>query len=594
MALIGLVFYQISPLSSGATPLSYARVLIGVCLGGWLTNAPAMVTFAGGKEPHVEIGGITFFLFFFFALNVLLALAPLSPIIPTGFPGGPIWSVDSLLLRHHYALAIQRNIIFASLHSLIAPLAGQSLVINSIVSMIICAVGVSFFAAAIQILVGPVAAVAALILMATDRWVLMAAFSANLPVTSIAASGFFFFALAAILAKTPQREPLNAIRLGTLTFLGSLFVLYSYASARIPFALSIPFLALVYFLLYEGPWRRKLKTTAGCVLVPAALPFVLILLYPYKGDFAHLRQDIFASWPEESMRANPGPGGITDFNLIPHSDIPIWHQVARPANGQNFSVIWLRTLPETLTELRRQLYRILTNSASFFPLQPLLYFLILAALFRAPFMPSKTRYGLFLSMVWGAVWISTYVLIPDPLAYRRGIAASAILPVIASFLFHGLTEKRGLVALVLLMVGVVARLPDELNFAERREIRDSMTTVCDNAQAIRALLKSTPVREIASRPVYIVPIPGEEWREAACRSAAVASDEWHHLMPDSHLLNARQGALLSSIQKVPSGALVLVFCSFDSTQNAEISALCSPSQLSLSTYSVVPVTRHDD
>jgi hypothetical protein len=300
-------------------------------------------------------------------------------------------------------------------------------------------------------------------------------------------------------------------------------------------------------------------------------------LGPYKGSFASLEHDYLVTWPKDSRIAHPGPQGLTSYKFERNFDTPLWQQIARPVDGTNKSVIWTKTPLETLRSFRDHLVDIANNVAELFFLQPLPYCLAILSLCSLLILPTRMRTLFGVSLVWSSIWLSTFLLVPDPSAFRRAVAFPGAFAVVAAFAVVPLIRSRmgRVLAVMLCVVVVVARTPYELAVANKTEARMRMFTLCATAPAHRALLTSSLIQEKKLSRAYILPNGITGGKEADCFESALASSEWRRLMPATSVFNATPEQGLAELERLPSGTLVMAYCNFDSKRASHVNALCT-------------------
>lgn len=509
-------------------------------------------------------------------LNFFLLVAPSSALVPSGFEGPGPWSRSSLLVRNSDSVAIGRNLVFASLRQGLAWLVGGSLLLNNIASMCVVSLGLGFLAGGLGIVAGPWVAVLALVSAMTERWILAAAFAGNLPSTLVAASGLLFFAL--MRAAWPRRrgEALFSREVFLLVLAACLVAMYSYAAVRIPFVLGLVLLSVVLLVPQDGGAGRRVAAIGLTVLVPVGLTVLFVLVAGYRGRAAELRRDLLVGWPRESIRPHPGPQGLPGFSPIRDTDTPIWLQVARATDGRNVSVVWRRTPGETVHALAANVSNALKARPEPFCISSCIYFLVMAAALRAPALAPRLRMALALAGLWSVLWISAYLLVPDPDAYRRGIPFSAAFALCGAFAFASKPgrPRSALLSLALGLLLVLPRFPQELAASNGRAVRSAMFPVCENARAVRTLLIHGLETELREKPHYLVIPPGRSAGEIACLRSAVGSREWQRLIPSTQILFPAPGQLMGEVSRLPSPAVAIVYCSWETMRDNDVAALC--------------------
>lgn len=543
-------------------------------------------------QPKVLSESLFFWsLFFLLATNVFLFLAPHSHIVPSGVQEPGYFSAAAFTLESKDSVGIKNNLVFLAAQHLVSFVVGNSILSSSLTSILICAVGIACFATGISALAGGVVATVAVAFMLTDGWVLTAAFAGNLTVTLVASSGALFLVLAWALTGRNRTSDLSRLAVGLLvaSFLG----LYSYAAVRMPWLIS---LAVIYCVVAARSIRRQgfPKTFARLVALttPILALMTLIVVIGYGGKIAPLKKDLLVSWPSTSVLEHPLESELGKYTLIHNPDVPLWRQVARPTNGQNVSYIWTRTPYETLTALQAHLSLILQDHPRFFFLQAAPFFLIIAAVVRLPLMTIAARRLTVALAVWCLIWISSFLLVPDAIAYRRGIAFSAVAACLASLGILGLlgTRKFSIVApVVLAVLFCVCRLPQQLIFSNDPETRSRMFTVCSSSFAVRALLSSPELPSIAQMPLKVSLAGLENERESSCVAHATRSREWRRLLPASEVQGSEQ---FESFLKTMSGQgkeIGLVYCSLSSNRLPSLARVCASQDPEVKTVQVVPV-----
>jgi hypothetical protein len=456
---------------------------------------------------------------------------------------------------------------------------------------LICAFGIACFATGISVFAGGLVATVAVACMLTDGWVLTAAFAGNLTVTLIACSGALFLVLAWALTCRGCTADLSRLAVGLLvaSFLG----LYSYAAVRMPWLIS---LAVIYCVVAARliPREGLPKTFARLVALttPILALMTLIVVVGYGGKIASLSKDLLVSWPSTSVLEHPLESELGKYTLIHNPDVPIWKQVARPTSGENVSYIWTRTPSEILTALRAHLSLILQDHPRFFFLQAAPFFLMVAAFVRLPLMTVAARRLAVALAVWCLIWISSFLLVPDAIAYRRGVAFSVVAACLTSLGFLGLlgTRKFSLVApVVLAVLYCVCRLPPQLIFSNDPETRSRMFTVCSSSFAVRALLSSPELSSIAQMPLKVSLAGLENEREASCVAHATRSREWRRLLPASEVQSADQFESFLKTMSAHGQETGLVYCSLSSSRLPSLARVCASQDPDVTTVQVVPV-----
>lgn len=432
----------------------------------------------------------------------------------------------------------------------------------------------------------------AILVMALEGWVLAAAYSANLVVTLILNAGLMFWILTLMVRdEDRQRNRWLSLQVGIALACANLLALYSYAAVRIPWVLSLAIIGCVSLFRGRGAplWRRILRA-AVVVVAPLVVAVTLILAVGYRGDIGALSKHVFVSWPKDSVRAHPGPEGLKDYELIHNPDTPIWKQVARPKNGDNISLIWTRTVGETLSALKDHASLIAQEHPSFFFWPSTVFLLMLAAFVRMPLWERSQRFALVATSIWAVVWVSSFFSVPDVVAYRRGIAFSAIAALAASLAFSARRSARGVAFSIPLAIGVafsLARAPQQVEFSNNPETRSRLFTVCGNAFAIRALLTSDRVPLLRGAPLQVIALSTEHPRELSCLSNAVQSHEWQRILPKSSVSIASDP---SSLAGVTPEAVALFYCTPDSTREPRARSLCDGTSSVDTVVDVIPVS----
>jgi hypothetical protein len=570
--IMAALFYLSTPLIKVTLPTAVIPLLIGLLIGAWALRYDTF-TLNYPPPPTPRLSLLSYILI---AFNILLLIAPSAFLAPTGFIAKIPWQPDNLLIRHDDSVAIANNLIFYSLRAAVTTLIGDSVMLNTIVSMILCAIGVGLFAFSAQKLAGRTLAILALLMIITERWVMVSAYAGNLPATLIACSGFLFFILTTILTENRDRNTGYPLRIALLVFAATIAALYSYAAVRMPFGISMIAIAAIQFLSERGGILRRVTRPILTIALPAALALGAILLVAYHGNVKHMRKELFVGWSPENIRPNPGPEGLKDFVLLHNPDLPVWKQIARPADGSNLSLSWTRTPSETLSALWKHLQAIAGNLPEFFPLQPLIFALAILAIIRAPLLPRPLQWGTTITLLWSCIWIASFLLVPDAVAYRRGVAFSAVLALLATFSLYGagIKNRASSAVLALGLVIIVAKFPYELHFANQGEARARMFTLCNSSLAVRSLLKSAPLQQPNQNQTYLIAPKIEGERELSCKVAAVNSPEWRSLRPNSFTITPERDSVGVELKKLSAGATLITFCSPDTRQVADINTIC--------------------
>ena len=587
LALRYLPIGRLITLSPSVSGLLGASMAIAI---GWAVNPNAKQL--ANNLKFEKSRPIPWLVFFLITLNSFLALAPLSDMVPTGIQENGSWSPSSFQLANKDSVGIKESLIFVAIRSVIEPLVGTSILINALVSMILCAFGVACLAKGIQALSGKATALLAMLFIVTEGWVLTAAYSANLTVTLIANAGLLFYVLTNALSNgEPSSRRRSWLIMGTI--LASCFLsLYSYAAVRIPWVLSMAVLGAVFILSSHGSLLQKCSTTLIRIVMPITVTLTLVWAVGYKGDFGTLKKDLLVSWPKDSVVSHPASGTINEFVLIHNPDTPIWKQVARPANGDNMSLIWTRTPTETLRALLVHIGHILQEHPRTFFLTPLVFLLATSAFFRLPLMERAQRQATVAVFLWAIIWLSSFLSVPDPVAYRRGIAFSAITPMLAALAFSPRSSARGLAIAIPIMLGgicAIMRLPDQLRFANEPETRSRMFTVCGNSFAVRTLLKSGSVAHSTSGITHVALAGTENPREVNCLVNATRSNEWRRIFPGSSIIREGRSISIDDAVEIPAASTILLYCSPDSMRQPKVSAICNGALPSARLVETIPV-----
>jgi hypothetical protein len=558
------------------------RLTLFSALGFLLGVGNSLALRRGDNAPATEAGGTIRFpatvavIFSLVCFNFFLLAAPLSALVPGCFQEAPPWSPSSLLVRHSASVSTGENLVFVGLRHVLAWLVGDSLLINNIVSMLLCSVGLGFLAGGFRLFAGPYVAALGLAMAMTDRWILATAFAGNLPSTLVTVCGLTFFALAWIAVLRRREQPLLCPQVFLLVMSTCLLAMYSYAAVRVPFVLSLVSILGASLLSYGGSRGRRIGAVGVTILAPIVLSVVIVLVGGYRGDIPQFKKDLFVQWPPELIRPHPGPAGLVGFSPIDSGDVAIWLQVARPVNGENFAVVWRRTPGEIFRALIAHISNVLRMPPELFCISPYIFFLAAAALLRVPALPSHMRLAVALVALWSAIWVAAYLLVPDASAYRRGIPFSAVFSLIGGYAFAARRRVRGAALLPVALGGLlaVARFPHELVVSNGSTVRTTMSTVCNNALAIRALLTHNLGAELRERMHYLVIPWREPGEEISCLRSAVASNEWKRRIPSTLMVKAAQGQLKEEISKLPLSAVAIVYCSAETTRDRDVATLC--------------------
>jgi hypothetical protein len=563
-------------------------VLVGVLVGAGL----GFMRFSGeSDEEREKPNRLSWFLLFLAAINVFLFLAPYSQTVPSGVqePGG--FSAGALTLESKDSVGIKNNLVFLIAQHIVTLVVDNSILSSSLTSILICAFGIACFATGIRVISGNVVAIIAAAFMLSDGWVLTAAYAGNLTVTLIASAGALFLVLAWALTSRHSKADFYRIALGLLfaSFLG----LYSYAAVRMPWILS---LGIIYCVIGSRLTLRfgLYKTVALIVALgtPVVALMVLILVGGYGGDTTALSKDLLVSWPSTSVLEHPTANDLSKYKLIHNPDVPIWKQVARPTNGDNFSYIWLRTPSEMLTALSAHISAILREHPKFFFLQTAQFFLIMMAFASLPFMRIATQRLTVVLALWCLIWISSFLLVPDAVAYRRGIAFSVVAAALASLGFLGQlrTRRSGFLAsLVLAALYCACRLPHQLIFSSESDTRSRMFTVCSSSFAVRSLLSNPQIDSIAQMPLKVSLAGLENEREANCIAHATRTREWRRLLPASELHSEERFDQFLNGLSLSGNEAGIVYCSVSSNRFPSLALVCAGKHPDVRTLQVVPV-----
>jgi hypothetical protein len=559
-------------------------VVFGIGLGSIRSGGQS---YEGREKPRA----ISWFIFFLVAINVFLFLAPYSQIVPSGVQEPGYFSAAALTLESKDSVGIKNNLVFLVAQHLVTLVVDNSILSSSLTSMLICAFGIACFAAGIGILAGNVVATLAMAFMLSDGWVLTVAYAGNLTVTLVASSGALFHVLA--WALTSRDRNADFLRLAVGLLVASFLGLYSYAAVRMPWLLS---LAVIYCVVGVGSVRRVglPKTTArmAALVAPVLALVSLILVVGYDGKIAVLSKDLLVTWPSTSVLEHPQASDLGKYTLIHNPDVPIWKQVARPTTGDNFSYIWTRTPFEIMMALRAHISLILQEHPRFFFIQTVPFFLIVMAFVSLPLMSAAAQRLTVALALWCLIWISSFLLVPDPVAYRRGVAFSVVAAALASLGFLGQlgTRRSGVVASVVLAALCCAcRLPNQLIFSNEPDTRSRMFTVCSSSFAVRSLLSSPEISSIAQKPLKVSLAGLENEREAGCVAHATRTREWRRLLPSSEVQNGEHfEQFIKNLSSSPE-EIGLVYCSVSSNRFPSLVRVCSSQDPDVRTVHIVPV-----
>jgi len=398
-----------------------------------------------------------------------------------------------------------------------------------------------------------------------------------LPASLVTTCGVLFYVLMRIGFDTGNRSRGWHLRTFVLLLLATLLSLYSYAAVRMPFMLRVCYMAMVYAVSGEGDWSKRMCGSLVWIVAPVVCGFSLMALGPYKGSFMGLKHDLLVSWSKDSVIAHPGPEGLRNYQVIRNFDTPLWKQIARPIDGSNRSVIWTKTPLETLAAFRDHVIEVAHNNHDFFFLQPLPLFLVVLGVCSLFVVSQRSRALFLVVLVWSLLWLSTFLLVPDPSAFRRAVAFPGSFVVVAALAAVPFVRSRGGALAVVLMcaVVVVSRLPYELAMANKSEARMRMFTLCATAPAHRALLTSPLISDKKWLRLYVLPDGITGGKEGMCFDTAIASPEWQRLAPPTTVLSVTPEQGLSEIEKLPAGALVVAYCNGDSKRANHVNALCT-------------------
>lgn len=547
--------------------------LIGVILAGvlclrWYERG------TGTDLPFLRFSTLSAFCVIY---NILLVVAPSSVVFPTGYAGSVSWAHDTLVLRHEDSVSIHNNLLFIIIRTVLDPIVGSSIVANSLVSTVMVSLGLALMVVGLQIAAGPVVALCAMLLMVSERWAIVTAFAGNLPASLVTTSGLLFYVLMRIGFGGGDRSRGWHFRTFGLLVVATLLSLYSYAAVRMPFMLSVCFMALVYAVRTEGPFRKKILGALLWIVAPVVCGFSLMAIGPYKGSFLGLKHDLLVSWPKDSVIAHPGSQGLGNYQAIRNFDTPLWQQIARPIDGSNRSVIWTKTPLETLAAFRDHVVEVANNNHDFFFLQPLPLFLVELGLCSLFLVSQRSRALFVVVFVWSLLWLSTFLLVPDPSAFRRAVAFPGAFVVVAALVAVPFVRSRSSAWLTVLLcvVVVVVRLPYELAMANKSEARMRMFTLCATAPAHRALLTSPLMSDKKWPQLYVLPDGINGGKEGMCFDTVIRSPEWQRIAPPTTVINVAPEQGLAELEKLPAGALVIAYCNGDSKRANHVNVLCT-------------------
>ena len=219
---------------------------------------------------------------------------------------------------------------------------------------------------------------------------------------------------------------------------------------------------------------------------------------------------------------------------------------------------------------------ILATPSESFCISPFIFFLVAAASFRVARATPGMGRALALVGLWSGIWIGAYLLVPDASAYRRGISFSAVFALAPAFAF-GLRRRKGGMSLLPVALGfllVSARFPHELAVSNYSVMRSAMSTVCNTAPAIRALLTYNAGGGALGRLHYLVIPQLGSAGEIACLRSAARSNEWRRCIPATRIISPAFGQLRDEISKLPSSATAIVYCSPETRRDPDIAMLC--------------------
>ncbi len=572
-SILGACLYVWLPLAKGFMPTFGVFLFIGAVLGIVMARLSQR-----GEAPNesLEFETLSIISIFCVILNFLLLLAPSCLLFPTGYAGDIDWGGDTLTLRNQDSVAVTRNVLYYLAYSAWSFIIGPSILTNSFVSMTFAALGMAFIVSAVQRAAGSVVDLVALLFMVTEGYVLVTSYAANLPPTLILTSGLSFFIMMRVAFDPVPRGRRWHVEIFGLLVVATLVALYSYASARMPFMGSVFLVAVVYFFRGKKGLLRRLISTFACCCAPVAVAVSLIVVAGYGGSLGAFNKDLFVSPPPDLTLAHPGVDGLKNFHLIPGTDAPIWRELGRSLDGSDKIFVWTRTPMEVIRAVWDHFLAVCMNSPQLFFAQPLPFLLVVLGLAMVPAMPRKNRFVFLACGIWSALWLMSYMLVPDPVAFRRAVAFPGLFAVLAAVGLTGWTSGRRAHALVLLvaLVGALSRLPFEMALANSTEVHGRMYTVCSMASAHRALLTDPRVRELRYARAYVLPNGTSGGRDAACLLSATTSSEWQRVVPNTTLLNVSHDLGVEELSKVPSGSLVMAYCNSDSLRAPQVALLC--------------------
>ena len=587
LLVMGVVAYLKLPLVQVFKP---SLVSVGALGGLAVAILSYRFVYSRGETDEYKFPRISFLGAFLLAYNALLLIAPSNVVFPTGFAGDVSWANDTLILRHEDSVAIHHNLIFLIIRSVLNLILGNSLLANSVVTTVMVSIGLAFVCVGIQLAVGAGAALVALSLMITERWVMVTSYAANLPASLPMTAGLLFYITMRIGCDPSQRTRGWHWRTFTLLVFATLLSMYTYAAVRMPFVFSVGCIALLYAVRSQGTYVKRVRGASLWVVAPVVCGVLIMVLGPYRGSFSGLQHDLFVTWPQDLVLSHPGPEGLKHYELVKNFDNPLWQQIARPTDGTNRSVIWRKTPLEFITDFHRHLSEVADNFPILFFLQPLPFLLVLMGACSLPLMSPNLRFVFSVSLVSSALWLSTFLLVPDPTAFRRAVAFPPLFAAVASLAFVPFLHSRlgRWMAVVIVSTVVVTRLPYELAFANRSEARMRMFTVCSTAPAHRALLTSELMAAKSQEQVSILPNGINGGREGMCLDTAVASREWLRLLPHSRLLSAELERQVTELEQLPGGSVLAVYCNPESRRAEQVNALCSKTDVKFRSLGEIP------
>lgn len=503
-------------------------------------------------------------LYAFTSFNILLIYASFSPLVPS-----PLQTPDKILLSffevgYADALRVEINPTFMLLRGLINSVLGITIYSSCLSSMILLSISMALFSMSTQMISGRIAGWGLLALMLTDRWIIAAGLCGNLVVTPILPCAALLYLLVRfyLCRQSGIEEPscwLTALCMVPL-FAHSM---YSYAPVRLPLALGIGMVCLVYFLRSQKGLAERIRVLSLSLMFPGVIVAAAVVIVPYDGSFERLSQELLSK-PENLLEARPE--SIPDsYEKILNPDSPIWYSFAFSAK-ENHSLVWKSSFSEMRQDLGTHFSRIFIHS----PWKPILLLLMCAALLYAVgCAPAHQRLLIGLLFVWCVIWLSPYLLTPDAVAYRRAISSSAVALVLVSVLFSFLLPRQRLLQAGAFAALSFAQYPSSF-MSDQAVARGDLSAYCQGMFPARAVLLD---EGLSNQELVFAGTELQHPTYTKCMEHALLSEEFRRQFLGASKQVTKQGEFLNVLNQ-PIPAVLVLDCVNDSKRDAEVRAVC--------------------